>query len=121
MKVSSIENDFWTTDFSMQNSLNSVSELLKKLLTRTHLHEDKMSYWQLILLQSKANGCFYHDKNLPQQNWEWPKNTWFQERLSRHLQALELGTVKESEVVVPFWAHGNRGISNEKRSERKKA
>lgn len=89
MKVSSIENDFWTTGFSMQNSLNGVSKLLKKLLARTHLHEDKMSDWQLILLQSKANGGFYQDKDLPQQNWGWPKNTWFQERLSRHLQALE--------------------------------
>ena len=36
-------------------------------------------------LQSKANGCLYHGEDLPQINWEWPKNTWFQEQLSRHL------------------------------------
>jgi len=91
MIINSIENDFWTTGFSIQNSLNGVSELLKKLLTRVHHQEDKMSDWQLILLQSKANGGFYEDEDLPQQNWGWPKNTWFQERLSRHLQDLELG------------------------------
>lgn len=91
MNVSSIENDFWTTGFSMQNSLNGVSELIRKSLTGSHVHEDKLSYWQLILSQSKANGCFYHDEKLPQQNWEWPKNTWFQGRLSRRLQDLEFG------------------------------
>jgi hypothetical protein len=89
MKVNFIENDIWTNGYSMQNSLNGVSELLKKFITRAHVHEDKMSDWQLILLQSKANGCFYHDEDLPQQNWGWPKNTWFQERLSRHLQDLD--------------------------------
>jgi hypothetical protein len=93
MIINSIENDFWTTGFSMQNSLNGVSELLKRLLTRSHHHEDKMSDWQLILLKSKANGCSYHDEDLPQQNWAWPKNTWFQERLS-HLEDLEFGRSK---------------------------
>ena len=91
MKFNHVENEFSPPRFSMQDSLNGVSELLKKFLTRSHPHEDKMSDWQLILLQSKANGCFYHDEKLPQQNWGWPKNTWFQERLSRHLQDLEFG------------------------------
>jgi len=75
----------------MQNSLNGVSRLLKKSLEKTHAHADKMSYWQLILLQSKANGCCYHDEDLPQQNWQWPKNTWLQERLSHAVEDLELG------------------------------
>ena len=77
MRVNSIENDFWTTGFSMQNSLNGISELLKKLLTRAHLHENKMSYWQLILLQGKANGCFYHVEDLTQQNWQCPRTSGF--------------------------------------------
>jgi len=82
MKVNHVENEFSTTGFSMQDSLNGVSELLKKLVKRAHRHEGKMSDWQLILLQSKANGCCYHAEDLPQQNWKWPKNTWLQERLS---------------------------------------
>ena len=81
MKLSPIENG-WTSNFSMHNSLNNVSRLLKKSLARAHVHQETVSYWQLILLQSKANGCFYHVENLPHQNWKWPKNTWFQERLS---------------------------------------
>ncbi|HEX9143896.1 MAG TPA: hypothetical protein VGA09_06460 [Candidatus Binatia bacterium] len=50
-----------------------------------------MSDWQLILLQSKANGGFHQDEDLPEQNWGWPKNTWFQERLSHHLEDLGFG------------------------------
>jgi hypothetical protein len=45
------------------------------------VHEDKLSYWQIIFLQSKANGCFYGGEDLAEANWQWPKNTWFQERL----------------------------------------
>jgi hypothetical protein len=62
---------------------------VKALLTRDHVREDKLSYWQIILLQSKANGCLYRGEDLPQINWEWPKNTWFQERLSQQLKKLE--------------------------------
>lgn len=51
--------------------------------------EVKLSDWQLIFLQSRANGCFYNVENLPHANWQWPKNTWFQERLSHYLHALE--------------------------------
>jgi hypothetical protein len=91
MKVNHVENEFSTTGFSMQDSLHGVSELLKKILTRSHVHEDKITDWQLILSQSKANGCLYHDEKLPQQNWEWPKNTWFQGQMSRRLQDLEFG------------------------------
>jgi hypothetical protein len=91
MIIESFEKDFWTPGLSMQNCWNGVSELLKKLLARTHHHENKISDWQLILSQSKANGGFYQDEDLPQQNWGWPKNTWFQERLSRHLEDLVVG------------------------------
>jgi len=67
-----------------QHSLSVVKDLMKEILTRSHVDEDKMSYWQSILSQSKANGGFYHGEKLPQSNWEWPKNTWFQDRLSHH-------------------------------------
>ena len=43
----------------------------------------KPSYWQFIFLQSKVNGASYDGEGLPRQNWEWPKNTYFQRRLSR--------------------------------------
>ena len=89
MKVNHVENEFSTTGFSPQDSLNGASGLVKKFLTRAYLHEDKITDWQLILSQSKAIGCLYDDEKLPQQNWEWPKNTWFQGRMSRHLQDLE--------------------------------
>ena len=40
-----------------------------------------MSYWQLIFLQSKVNSGAYDGDRLPRQNWDWPQQTWFQERL----------------------------------------
>ena len=44
-----------------------------------------MSYWQLIFLQSKVNSGAYDGDRLPRQNWDWPRQTWFQERL-RHIR-----------------------------------
>lgn len=72
-----------------RDSSRAVADLVKGLFTRGHVREDKLSYWQTILLQSKANGCLYRGEDLPQTNWEWPKKTWFQERLGRHLKNLE--------------------------------
>lgn len=41
-----------------------------------------MNYWELIFAQSKVNGSPYYEDRLPQQNWDWPQGTWFQQRLS---------------------------------------
>ena len=40
-----------------------------------------MSSWQLIFIQSKVNNGVYDGDRLVAQNWEWPKDTWFQTRL----------------------------------------
>jgi hypothetical protein len=48
-------------------------------------HENKISFWQLIFLQSKANGCVYRFEESLHARWQWPKDTWFQERLSQKL------------------------------------
>lgn len=44
-------------------------------------HLAKPSFWQLVFLQSKVNGAAYHGNQLPRQNWNWPKDTYFQHRL----------------------------------------
>jgi len=67
-----------------------------------------MSYWQLIFLQSKVNSGAYDGDRLPRQNWNWPQQTWFQERLrnlrkghhmveSKDRPRLELVTTQNSE------------------------
>ena len=89
MKVDYLETELPPISFLPRESLSGVAELVKGLITRDPVHENKLSYWQLVFLQSKANGCLYHGEDLPQINWEWPKNTWFQEQLSHHLKALE--------------------------------
>jgi hypothetical protein len=86
--VNYFERELPPISFLAQDCLSSVAALVKELLTGDHVHEDKMSYWQLILAQSKANGCSYHGEDLPQINWKWPTNTWFQERQSQRLKAL---------------------------------
>jgi hypothetical protein len=40
-----------------------------------------MNAWESIFLQSPVNSGHYDEDELPQQNWEWPKGTWFQGRL----------------------------------------
>ena len=73
-------------------SLGGVAELVKEVFTRTRAtgdEEDKISYWQHIFSQSKANGCAYRGEDLPHMKWRWPRDTWFQEHLSDHRKALE--------------------------------
>lgn len=40
-----------------------------------------MSSWELIFQQSKVNTAAYDRDRLPEQNWHWPHETWFQKRL----------------------------------------
>jgi gas vesicle protein len=73
MKINHFEKDISPLGFLAHESWSGAAELMRGLLTRSPVCGSKMSYWQFILLQSKANGCLYHDKDLPQNNWAWPK------------------------------------------------
>jgi len=79
MKVESLAKESSAMSSSDRDSLSGVAALVKEV-----------SYWQLIFLQSKANGCSYRDENLPNMKWQWPRDTWFQEKLSHHLKDLEV-------------------------------
>ena len=52
-----------------------------------------MSSWQLIFLQSKVNNARYDGDGFLPQNWDWPKETWFQMRL-RDLRKTDAKTAK---------------------------
>jgi hypothetical protein len=41
------------------------------------------SFWQLVFLNSKVNGATYDGEQLPRRSWNWPKNTYLQQRLRR--------------------------------------
>jgi hypothetical protein len=45
-----------------------------------------MTSWELIFLQSRVNNGAYNGDHLPARNWDWPRGTWFQERL-RYISA----------------------------------
>jgi hypothetical protein len=84
VKVHDLEIALPLIGASPTHALSGVADWVKGLLTRDHNDQGTLSYWQKIFLQSKANGCSYCGEHLPQSNWKWPKNTWFQERLSCH-------------------------------------
>jgi len=90
MKINYLETESSPIGFLGRDSLSGVAELVKGLITRDDVTKQKLSSWQLVFLQSKANGCSYHGEDLPHINWQWPKNTWFQEQLSHHLGDAEL-------------------------------
>jgi len=95
MKIKYPETELPPIGFLSRQYLSGVTEPAKGLLATDHVHENKLSYWQLLFIQSKANGCSHYGEDLPQVNWEWPKNTWFQER-SQHLKGLEFALQRGS-------------------------
>jgi hypothetical protein len=40
-----------------------------------------MKAWESIFYQSPVNNGRYDEDELPQVNWDWPNDTWFQSRL----------------------------------------
>ena len=42
-----------------------------------------MDAWELLFSQSKLNGGEYYGDLLPTQAWDFPKGTWFQQRLAK--------------------------------------
>ena len=60
-----------------------------------------MTRWELIFLQSKANDGTYNEASLPDLKWDWPRETWLQERL-RHLRELRSSASRwERETTRP--------------------
>jgi len=89
MTIKELEKKLLPIGALAQHSLSGVKDLMKKILAKPHVDEDKMSCWQSIFSQSKANGCSYRGEDLPHMKWQWPRDTWFQEQLSHHFKALE--------------------------------
>jgi len=99
--VNNVQRGLPLIGFSSQEYLSGANRRRKDLATKIADNEIKLSYWQFIFLQSKANGCFYAVDDLPHANWQWPKNTWFQERLSRYLHALEPSLERANDQRAP--------------------
>jgi hypothetical protein len=52
--------------------------------------EGRNSFWQSVFLQSRVNGAPYRGEQLPPRRWNWPRNTYLQQRL-KLARALENG------------------------------
>lgn len=94
MKVDQLEKLSFPPGLLRQNSLSAVAARMNEVLSRTLVdsaeEEKLLSYWQLVFLQSKVNGCSYRGEALPHAKWQWPRDTWFQEKMGHRLKALEL-------------------------------
>lgn len=42
---------------------------------------DAPSFWQLVFAQSRVNGGRYCEEELPESKWNWPKDTYLQQRM----------------------------------------
>ena len=73
MKVDYLEKQLSLTGSLAQDSLSVVAERVKGLLTRSHVHEDKMSYWQLIFLQSNRTAVSTTARISPKSTGNGPK------------------------------------------------
>ncbi|HWH80339.1 MAG TPA: hypothetical protein VNT76_23325 [Candidatus Binatus sp.] len=82
----SIDKNLAPIHFLTADSLNRIAKLLKQVAVKIERHSDKASYWQFIFMQSEANGCAYRGEGLPHTNWQWPRDTWFQEQRRHHLK-----------------------------------
>jgi hypothetical protein len=56
--------------------------------------EGRNSFWQFVFLQSRVNGAPYRGEQLPLRPWNWPRNTYLQQRL-KVARALESGAPGE--------------------------
>jgi hypothetical protein len=93
MKVDRLEKLSFPSGLLTQNSLSAVAARMNEVLSKALVdsaEEARLSYWQLVFLQSKVNGCSYRGEALPHAKWRWPRDTWFQEQLGHRLKALEL-------------------------------
>lgn len=69
-----------------------------------------MNPWVCVFLQSPVNGGRYEGYALPQGNWEWPKGTWFQTRLS-HVRKDSFRRLKPHEKATELTpAESNRAV-----------
>jgi hypothetical protein len=57
---------------------------------------EKLSFWQIIFLQSKVNGGPYYGAMLPQNHWDWPQETYLK-RQRRTLKAVPVCSRSENE------------------------
>ena len=68
-----------------ESSVTGFAVLFREVFTKEYIHggrRNRLSYWQVIFLQSKANGCNYREESLQPTKWQWPNHTWLQKRLN---------------------------------------
>jgi hypothetical protein len=84
MMVNDVQRGLPPIGFWTQDSLPAADNRSKVIPGKITDDEVKLRDWQFIFLQSRANGCFYDVEVLPRVNWQWPMNTWFQDRLNHY-------------------------------------
>ena len=86
MMVNGVQRGSPPIHFWAHDSLHAGRNHSKKIAEKIADDGVKPSFWQVIFLQSRVNGCCYDVEDLRHFNWQWPKNTWFRERLVQQLK-----------------------------------
>jgi len=86
MMVNGVQRGSQPISFWAHDSWHAAHNRSKKIAEKIADDEVKLSFWQVIFLQSRVNGCCYDVEDLPHFNWQWPKKTWLQERLVQQLK-----------------------------------
>jgi hypothetical protein len=60
----------------------------------------RMTFWQLVFSQSKANGADYTGEALPTACWNWPMDTYFQRRRTLQQSTYSLSFQSEDMDLV---------------------
>jgi len=87
MKIHRLDKESLPLWLLAPHPLNVFAAIAKVRRAEVLQPDNRISYWQLVFLQSRANGCFHHFEDMPQVRWQWPRHTWFQERKSQKLSA----------------------------------
>jgi hypothetical protein len=54
--------------------------LLSRIRGVTRIQSD----WMNVFAQSRVNGGEYGGDKLPEQKWDWPRDTWLKRKLKNH-------------------------------------
>jgi hypothetical protein len=54
------------------------------LVTHLDLAAEVKRDWINVFVQSRLNGGDYAGDKLPEQKWEWPRDTWLKRKLKNH-------------------------------------
>jgi hypothetical protein len=61
----------------------------RRVVLMKPLESENRTFWQNIFANAKINGGRYDGDDLPEYKWNWPSDTWLQERRAKSIGVTE--------------------------------